>query len=99
MKLLACLASRVTVSMAVAGVLFAMPSAFAQQYPSRPIKIIVPYAAGGTTDSIGRILAEALGRRLGQPVVVENRNGSGGVVGANAVPNRSPTGTPWASPP
>lgn len=61
-------------------------------YPSRPVKLIVPYAAGGTTDIVGRILAEALSRRLGQPVIVDNRNGSGGVVGANALAKAPPDG-------
>src|SRR5579864_261853 len=53
-----------------------------QPYPSRPIKMIVPFAPGGPTDVTARTLTEALSRRLGQPVVVENFGGAGGNVGA-----------------
>lgn len=60
-------------------------------YPTRPIKFLVPYAAGGTTDLIARIYAEQLSRRLGQSVVIENRPGAGtniaGQVLATATPN------------
>ncbi|WP_241123189.1 Bug family tripartite tricarboxylate transporter substrate binding protein [Achromobacter xylosoxidans] len=62
------------------------PSAGAQSnYPDRPIRLIVPFPPGGTSDVVGRIFAEALGRQIGQPVVVENRGGAGGTVGSRAV--------------
>ncbi len=57
----------------------------AQQYPDRPIKLVVPFPAGGTTDIIGRIVAEHASRRLGQQVIVENRPGAGGNIGTEVV--------------
>lgn len=66
-----------------AGLLLAAPAA-SQTYPSRPIKLIVPLGAGGATDLNARVLAEKLGERLGQPVVVENRPGAEGIIGVDA---------------
>ncbi len=57
----------------------------AQTYPVKPVKLVVPYAAGGSTDQLARAIAEPLGRALGQPVVVENKPGGNTIIGADAV--------------
>ncbi len=67
-------------------------SAHAQDYPARPIRIIVPYPAGGSADLMPRIFAEKLGAKWGQPVLVENRPGAGGNVGAEIAYKAEPDG-------
>jgi tripartite-type tricarboxylate transporter receptor subunit TctC len=69
----------------------AAPAA-AQQYPTRPISIVVPFAAGGPTDTVSRLVAEVMGRDLGQSVIVENVGGAGGTLGANRVAQARPDG-------
>jgi len=61
-------------------------------FPSRPLRIIVPYPPGGVTDIMGRLAAEAMGRHIGQPVVVENRAGAGGNIGAKVAAQAEPDG-------
>jgi tripartite-type tricarboxylate transporter receptor subunit TctC len=69
-------------------------------YPSRQIKVIVPFPAGGTADSLPRILAEKLRQKWSQPVIIDNRSGAGGNIGAEAVASSPPDGyTLLASPP
>ena len=67
-------------------------SAHAQAWPSQPIKIIVPFPAGGASDQIGRIMAKAIGDELKVPVVVENRSGANGSVGATVLAKAAPDG-------
>lgn len=66
--------------------------ASAQDYPSRPITIVVPFAAGGAADTIGRIMADGMSKYIGQPVVVENVAGVGGAIGSARVKNARPDG-------
>ena len=64
----------------------------AQTYPSRPITMIVPYAAGGPTDTVARVVADAMGRNLGQRVIVENAAGAGGTIGSLRAAKAEPNG-------
>src|SRR5579862_3539197 len=80
---------------AVAGVglsVGAAAPASAQAYPSHPIIMVVPLAPGGSTDVLGRIMAQALGQRLGQPVVVENTAGAAGTIGVTRAERSAPDG-------
>ena len=72
-------------------VVFAFP-AFAQGWPSKPIKVIVVYPPGGTSDAVTRLLAEKMSTALGQPVLVENRGGAGGALGMDAMAKSAPDG-------
>jgi tripartite-type tricarboxylate transporter receptor subunit TctC len=75
-------------------------SAHAQNYPDRAVKIIVPFAAGGTADAVPRLVGDWLSRKWGQPVIIENRTGAGGNIGAEAVYRSVPDGyTLLSSPP
>src|SRR5262249_22635988 len=67
-------------------------AAHAQAYPSRPVTMVVPFAAGGSTDAIARIVAEGLRSELGQAVIVENVGGGGGMTGVNRVAKAAPDG-------
>jgi tripartite-type tricarboxylate transporter receptor subunit TctC len=78
-------------AMGVCGLLAAAPT-LAESWPSRPVKVIVPYPAGGSTDVLARMVTRSLGNTLGQPFIVENRFGANGNIGAAAVASAPPDG-------
>jgi tripartite-type tricarboxylate transporter receptor subunit TctC len=67
-------------------------SGFAQPYPAKPIRLVIPWPAGGPTDILGRVFAERLARALGQPLVIDNRGGASGAIGADFVAHAAPDG-------
>jgi tripartite-type tricarboxylate transporter receptor subunit TctC len=73
-------------------ILLCCSHAFAQTWPAKPVTLIVPFPAGGSTDIIGRVAAEGLAKELGQSVVVDNRGGAGGAIGAKAIADAAPDG-------
>lgn len=80
-------------ALCVFALLLALPApAPAQIYPARPIRLIVPYPPGGAIDMVGRIVAQKLGERVGQTVLVDNRGGAGGLLGADLVAKAAPDG-------
>lgn len=79
-------------AIACAAALLTGPAAAQSDYPNKPIKLIVGFAPGGSTDIVGRIVAQRLSERLGQPVVVENRAGAGGTIGADQTAKSPPDG-------
>ena len=76
----------------VAALLVAISSAAAQSWPTRPVALVVPFAAGGSSDAIGRIMADGLNGPLGQSIVVENVTGAGGMAGGTRVARAAPDG-------
>src|SRR5437660_6528857 len=87
--------TKCAIVLAIAAVGFAINDArpaTAQAYPSRPITVIVPFAAGGTTDVIARILGEHMSRTLGQQLIVENVVGAGGTTGSSRAMRANPDG-------
>jgi len=77
---------------ALTAALFAAAGAFAQTYPARPIRLVVPYTPGGGTDIVARALAQKVGEHIGQNVVVENRPGANGNIGMESVAKSAPDG-------
>ena len=78
----------------VLATLLALPAALAQgsDYPNRPIKMIVPFAAGISPDVVARVIGDKLGQALGQPVIIDNKPGAGGMIGAEAAAAGAPDG-------
>ncbi|MBL8382630.1 MAG: tripartite tricarboxylate transporter substrate binding protein [Burkholderiales bacterium] len=77
---------------ALAAALILPPAAVAQGFPARPVRMVVPYPAGGTTDLMARALQEPMQKSLGQPVVVENKPGASGIIAAREVARAAPDG-------
>src|SRR5512137_1169896 len=83
---------RATLWVGAALLSIAVPGVFAQQYPQRPVRVVVPVTAGGGVDAIARLVSDQLSQTLGQRFVVDNRPGAGGTIGVETVANATPDG-------
>jgi tripartite-type tricarboxylate transporter receptor subunit TctC len=83
---------RALAALVLASPVLAAPALAQGSFPVRPVTMIIPFAAGGPTDTVGRLIAQAMGADLGQPVVVENVGGAGGTLGAQRLANARPDG-------
>lgn len=81
-----------TIALAAATLAFASPGRAQQDYPTRPITWVVPFTPGGQADTAARILSKVFGERIGQQIVIDNRPGAGGIIGAEMVMNAKPDG-------
>src|SRR3954464_1811789 len=86
------LIKRIPICIAVAGALVAISTQAAETYPSKPVRMIVPYVAGGNADIQARYIAEKLGEALGKQFVVDNRGGANGVIGCELAARSAPDG-------
>ena len=67
-------------------------TAQAADFPTKPIRLIVPFAPGGSADAVARVISEPLAKQLGQPIVIENKGGAGGIIGTTEVIRAAPDG-------
>src|SRR5690348_9993852 len=77
---------------ASAAALFGLAAVHAQTYPSKPIRLVVPFPAGGATDVLARVIGEKMAASMGQPVIVDNKAGAAGIIGTDAVAKAAPDG-------
>ncbi|OGA03840.1 MAG: hypothetical protein A3H35_21660 [Betaproteobacteria bacterium RIFCSPLOWO2_02_FULL_62_17] len=80
------------IKFAAALLVLASPAAMAQNYPAKPLRMIIPFPAGGTADIIARLVGTKMSERIGQPVIAENRVGAGGTIGSDLVAKSAPDG-------
>ena len=81
-----------TAGFAIMGAVLGIAPVEAQQYPLNPIRLVVPFAPGGASDTLGRVVADKMSRSMGQQLIVENRGGAGGVIGSDIVAKSDPDG-------